>query len=198
MAAKRPTPPKEPRRSSVRFNAVKHGIFSVSPVIPFAEREADWRNFRDSIFESINPEDGLQIALADRVAALLWRMMRIIRYERESVANLQAGIGQDWALGYRMAGQERPREVTPRVIKEMNEMLMARLMPGDITLNKIMRYETRLHRHLLQTLHQIALLKRWTGTLPHNSKHGMASLDPPVPNRNHPALPQGPSLTSSA
>ena len=47
-------------------NAVKHGIFSVSPVIPWFEDDEDWFAFRDSIFESLQPQGWLQLALADR------------------------------------------------------------------------------------------------------------------------------------
>ena len=41
-----PSPPVEP----VTFSAVKHGIFSVSAVVPWFACEADWLAFRDSIF----------------------------------------------------------------------------------------------------------------------------------------------------
>jgi len=77
-------------------------------------------------------------------------------------------------------------------------MAMLRLLPDEETLNKIMRYETCLHRHLLQTLHQMALLKGFRKTLPHNSKHGVASLDAPPYNRNKAPLTTGPALTTPA
>jgi hypothetical protein len=83
------------------------------------------------------------------------------------------------------------------MLDRIDRMLMDRLLPDDTTLNKIMRYETRLHRHLLQTLHQLALIKGFRQSLPHNSKHGIASLDPAPPGRLA-ALPQGPSLSSGA
>ena len=38
-------------------------------------------------------------------------------------------------------------------------MLMARLLPGAETSEKVQRYETKLHRFLLQTLHQLLVLK---------------------------------------
>ncbi|HEV8574183.1 MAG TPA: hypothetical protein VGR43_05685, partial [Dehalococcoidia bacterium] len=80
-----PHPPVEPERSTVRFNATKHGILSVSPVIPFFEDEDDWAAFRDSIFEDLKPEGGMQHAMVDRIAALQWRIMRVLRYEREVI-----------------------------------------------------------------------------------------------------------------
>lgn len=193
----RQTGPKTPQgKATVKYNALRHGILSESPVLPNVESEEDWHQFRDSIFESLQPQGGLEGALADRVAALLWRLARIVRYERESVANSQSHIHANVALAYRI--EERPLPDAPDVewIERVDNQLMATLIPDEDTLNKIMRYETRLHRHLLQTLHQLSLIKGFRQTLPHNSKHGIASLDAPGYKRNKPALPQGPSLST--
>ena len=38
-------------------------------------------------------------------------------------------------------------------------MLSARLLPGSETAEKMLRYETRLHRFLLQTIHQLLVLQ---------------------------------------
>jgi hypothetical protein len=38
-------------------------------------------------------------------------------------------------------------------------MLMARLLPGDEILDKILRYETKFHRLLTQAMDQMAALK---------------------------------------
>ena len=199
MSSEESPTPIEPRESLVQFNAVKHGIYSVSPVIPWFEDEDDWLAFRDSIFESLRPEGGLEQALADRVALLLWRLMRIIRYERESVTNSLSAVRRDLETAIYLRDEQLPAdEVTPQMKTEMDRMAMDRLLPDDQTQNKIMRTETRLHRHLLQTLHQLALIKGFRHNLPHNSKHGVASLDAPPYNRNKPALPQGPSLSSGA
>jgi hypothetical protein len=154
-----PDPPIEPTKSPVRFNATRHGILSVSPVVPLFEKEADWRAFRDSIFESINPQGGLEIALVDRSAAILWRMMRVLRYEREVITASISSIARDMALARSITGEKTPEGLTRKMKEEMDSWAMARLLPGDADLNKIMRYETRLHRHLLQTLHQLYALR---------------------------------------
>ena len=189
---KRGGPKTKTGKAIVRFNALKHGVTSESPVIPVVESEDDWLTFRESIFQSIQPHGGLEEALADRVAVLLWRLMRIVRYERESVANAQARVGRDLAVAAAYARKKLPSEPTPEIVERIDRMLMDRLLPDDATLNKLMRYETRLHRHLLQTIHQLALIKGFRQSLPHNSKYGMASLDPP-PFTRVPALPQGPN-----
>jgi hypothetical protein len=154
-----PATPKEPGVSAVTFNAVKHGIFSVSPVIPWFEDEEDWYAFRDSIFESLQPRGGLEQALADRAATLMWRLMRIVRYERESVAASLSDVGRDLRLARAYGHEEMPKKMTAKLKGEMDRMAMRRLLPDELTVNKIMRYEARLHRFLLQTLNHLSLLK---------------------------------------
>lgn len=165
-------PPIEPQRSPVTFNATKHGILSVSPVIPWFETEEDWLAFRDGIFESIQPEDFLQSVLTDRVATIAWRMLRLIRYEREHIAGSLRDVARDMVLGARLAREDVPGPGTTGRKERMDSMAMHRLIPGEHTLDKINRYETCLHRHLLQTLRQIAALKKWTGDLPPRLRTG--------------------------
>jgi hypothetical protein len=68
----------------------------------------------------------------------------------------------------------------------MDRMLMARLLPGDETLDKVMRYETKLHRFLLQTLHQFMVVKGLRK--PGGRYYGESSLNPPGLTQ-----PRGPS-----
>jgi hypothetical protein len=171
-------PPVEPTRSPVRFNAVKHGILSVSPVIPYFENEDDWEDFRNSIFEELAPEGGLQSALADRVASLLWRLMRAVRFEREVVTAAIMKVGSD--LQTADSYLRNPQQAMTEQLKErMDHMALSRLLPDDRDLNKLLRYEGRLHRHLLQTIHQIKLLKG-IGSLPTGSSLGQPNVDAPA------------------
>jgi hypothetical protein len=38
-------------------------------------------------------------------------------------------------------------------------MLMARLLPGEELMDKVLRYESRLHRYLLQMIYMIMVMK---------------------------------------
>jgi hypothetical protein len=169
-------PPIEPTRSPVRFNAVKHGILSVSPVVPYFESEDDWYDFRDSVFESIQPEGGLQQALADRVATLLWRLMRVVRYEREVVSESMIMIGPDIKIADSYLGEPK-MELTPELKARMDRMAMRRLVPDEQSLSKILRYEGRLHRYLLQTIHQLKLLKGISAPA-QQSRRGVPNISP--------------------
>lgn len=183
-------------RNRIRHNALKHGILSTEPVLPWVEKQEEWDAFRDSIFESIQPEGGLEGALTDRVAGLLWRLARAVRAEVEATVNAQSQIGANIGMIYEMQQKPVPDLPDEEFKTLADQQLMATLLPDEKTVGLIMRYETRAHRHLLQTLHQLALIKGFRRNLPHNSKHGVANLDPPSYNRNNPALPQGPSLTT--
>ncbi len=186
-----------------RLNALRHGVLSESPVVPLVEREEDWLANRERIWSSLDPHGGLEENLAERVAVLFWRLRRIVRFEREVVNAAQRNVPRDYAIAARFGGDNAPKPLTPKVMDELDSMLLSRLLPEEYHLHKIIRgacpersrRETHLHRLLLPTLHQLALVKGFRQTLPYNSKHGVAELDPPPPTRV-PALPSGPALSN--
>ena len=81
----------------VRLNAVKHGVFSTTPVIPGIEREEDWEAHLRGILESLAPEGLLEVKLTRRTAALLWRLERLERYETDSISLAQERVEEDLA-----------------------------------------------------------------------------------------------------
>ncbi len=86
-------------------------------------------------------------------------MYRVVRFESESINRYLHDVPKDWRLSERLSRRETRREPTQEMVEKMDAMLMARLLPGEETLEKVMRYETRLHRFLLQSVHQLVLLK---------------------------------------
>ena len=85
-------PKTEEGKSIVRLNAIQHGGLSTVPVIPGLEREEDWQAHRAGVLSSLTPEGHLEMALADRVALLLWRLARIARYECGIIDSAQKRI----------------------------------------------------------------------------------------------------------
>jgi hypothetical protein len=73
-------------RAAVRFNALQHGVLAAAVVVPGVEREEDWQAHRAGILASLGPVGALEEALAERVAAALWRLRRVERFEAESIA----------------------------------------------------------------------------------------------------------------
>ncbi len=146
-------------KAVVRLNAVRHGVLSVSPVIPVLESEEDWQAHRAALLASLAPEGHLEQTLAERAALVLWRLQRLARYEREAIVNAQDLIGDDLALAARYSHETLPTKPTPKIMERIDRMLAARLLPDEHTLNKIMRYEAHLNRQLYQALHELEALK---------------------------------------
>ena len=78
-----------------RWNATRHGIRSPAPVIPGLEKAEDWEDHRDGVLDSLSPEGHLELVLAERVALLSWRLHRVTRYERETIALSQEKVEDD-------------------------------------------------------------------------------------------------------
>jgi hypothetical protein len=71
------------------MNSTKHGILSPKPVVSHFESESAWKKHRDSILESLDPQGGVEQALAERVALNSWRLNRVVVYETEQVRGQQ-------------------------------------------------------------------------------------------------------------
>ena len=78
-----------------RWNATRHGIRSPAPVVPGLEKAEDWEAHRDGVLESLSPEGHLELVLAERVALLSWRLHRVTRFERETIALSQEKVEED-------------------------------------------------------------------------------------------------------
>ncbi len=146
-------------KAVVRLNPVRHGILSLTPVIPLLESEEEWQAHRTAILASLAPEGHLENMLAGRAALLFWRLQRLALYERESILIAQHNIGEDIALSALIGHKPLPEKLTPEIIEDMDRLLMQRLIPGEASLNKIMRYEAHLNRQLYQALHELEALK---------------------------------------
>lgn len=176
--------PKTPEgKAAVRRNPIKHAVLAQTPVIPLVEKEEDWQRLREGVFEYFRVEGAMEEALADRIAGIIWRLYRVVRFESESINRYLHDVPKDWRLSERLSGRKTRREPTQEMVEKMDAMLMARLLPGEETLEKVMRYETRLHRFLLQSVHQLVLLKgmRKGGA---GRYYGLSDMDPPgLPGR---------------
>src|SRR5215203_6926723 len=82
-------------KAVVRWNATRHGISSPAPVVPGLEKTEDWQEHRDGILDNLAPVGRLEVALAERIALLSWRLHRVTRYETEAIAISQESIVDD-------------------------------------------------------------------------------------------------------
>ncbi len=182
------TGPKTARgKARVRLNPVKHAVLSQTPVIPLVEKKEDWLRLRAGVFESVQPVGMLEELFADRIAYCFWRLFRSVRHETESISGYLESVPGDWRFGRAMRGLPEPGELTEEHVEEMSRMLMKRLLPGDETLTKVMRYETKVHRFLLQTMHQLLVLQN----LRKRGRWGSPMDVPSSDRQQSPMLPEG-------
>jgi hypothetical protein len=118
-----------------RWNSTRHGIRSPAPVIPGLEKAEDWEEHRDGVLESLSPEGHLELVLAERVAVLSWRLHRVTRYERETIALSQEKVEDDLmkiqSLNPIISGALHPQDVrmdfedakkTQRLLKKLSKL----------------------------------------------------------------------------
>ncbi len=150
-----------------RLSAVRHGLRSREIVIPGLEEAADWDTFREDAVEALDPLGAVEYALAERAAELLWRLRRVSRAEREA------------AVGEHRDRERKERETRDRAAATARELgpknfyasafadTAARPMPGfeqdpfpriDL-ITAISKYEARLNRQFLHTLHELQALQ---------------------------------------
>lgn len=100
-------------KAVARMNATKHGLRALTPVIPGVEDPEEWEEHRTGILESLAPVGKLEAVFADRVALILWRLQRVVRYESEVVAcRQQAGTPAE--VWFQQTAPEWPEWAPPR------------------------------------------------------------------------------------
>jgi hypothetical protein len=146
-------------KARVGRNAIQHGIFAQTPVLPLVERQEDWDELRQDVINWFDLEGPFMESLGERAAFLIWRLRRVGRFETLSIRDYMDDVPEDWQASLQLEGRDKPDSLSPADIREMDRMISSRLMPDDSAMDKITRYEARLHRYLLQTLYQISVLK---------------------------------------
>jgi hypothetical protein len=89
-------------KALVALNAVSHGIYAQAPVVPGLERAEDWDAHRAGVCTSLSPLGHVEETLAERIAVLLWRLRRVVRFETESIALGQELVEEDLDRDYRL------------------------------------------------------------------------------------------------
>jgi len=147
-------------KAAVRHNAVKHGLRSDAPVIPEFESFEEWEQFRDGIIAHYAPEGRLEAMLAERVASLLWPLNRAARWETEMTAHNLDDIPDDLATaagyGERALGIPREKSIT---MDKIDMMVSRRMLPSKDAMERVIRYESHLHRQWVQTHHELEAIQ---------------------------------------
>ena len=169
-------PRTEAGKAAVRLNALQHGIWSASPVVPSLEREEDWQGHLDGILASLAPSDYLESCLAERIAGLIWRLRRVTAFETETMMTAVGDVNDGWAreeaavkeLARRELAHKEPAKTSsyawdakkpPSKAEWMARRRADLIIPPGPTLDRVTRYEAHLHRQLLQTMHELEALQ---------------------------------------
>jgi hypothetical protein len=70
----------EQGKAAVRYNAVSHGFFSKSLLMPGEERSL-LDTFRDRFMDELKPEGELETVLVERMVSSAWRLRRMLGVE---------------------------------------------------------------------------------------------------------------------
>src|SRR5918995_7419329 len=137
-----------------RWNSTRHGIRSPSPVIPGLEKAEDWEGHRDGVLESLSPEGHLELVLAERVALLSWRLHRVTRFERETIALSQEKVEEDLMERQLLFGPSIPAAVHPQDVRIDHEEAKKtqRLLKKLFTLPGEKRLSTEEAAHVLSAV----------------------------------------------
>jgi hypothetical protein len=140
-ARPRGRPPKI--RHSPALNALRHGILSTNPVIEEVEEQADWDAHLAGQIAALKPVDDLELVLTHRIALTLWRLNRLIGFERHALRPSERYLSELTALRRGLNGAS---------------VLLDRVFPiGSV--EHIQRYEAHLHRMFLKDLHELEALQ---------------------------------------
>src|SRR5215213_4041751 len=137
-----------------RWNATRHGIRSPAPVVPGLEKAEDWEAHRDGVLESLSPEGHLELVLAERVALLSWRLHRVTRFERETIALSQEKVEEDLMERQLRFGPSIPAAMHPQDVRMDHEdaKKTQRLLKKLPTLPADKRLSTEEAAHVLLTI----------------------------------------------
>ena len=141
------TGPRTPAGKAVASrNAISHGIMAPHPgIIEGLETEEEWDRHIDGIVTNLAPEGALEEELADRLATLLWRLRRVTRYETAVINHQVSTTRQDLIVAdsYLAPTRDDIPDPAPLRVAAHKEK---RVIPSDAHVDKIMRYETHIHR----------------------------------------------------
>jgi len=147
-------------KAIVARNAITHGLTSNAPVIPGMEDPAEWQRHLQGMIESLQPHGWHETVLAERIALYLWRARRAVAVELAEIAARQAAARKEVQVAAAYAAGTLAQGILPDVSDETLASARARrMLPDDVSLRKITRYEAHLHRQYVSCLHQLEALQ---------------------------------------
>jgi hypothetical protein len=179
------TGPRTPEgKTSVRLNALKHGLLSEEVLLP-GEDEGALRKIAESLRAQLQPVGELETLLVGRIISLLWRLRRLVRVEASIFAwelygelaeraERQARAQESTMASMLIASHtsvtdkrkhgealERAEEMRVKQDAETATLGLTFVRDADKTnaFSKLSRYETTIERGLYRALHELQRLQ---------------------------------------
>jgi hypothetical protein len=143
------TGPRTPEgKAVVALNSIKHGLLS-KEVLLAGEDETALVELGKRLRHQLAPLGELELLLVDRIIAAAWRLMRILKIEREM-------------MDHEVADKESSRRAYSRN-KRQEPVTLWDALESDFqyrdTLGKFMRYESHLERGMYKAMHELQRLQ---------------------------------------
>jgi hypothetical protein len=143
------TGPKTPEgKALVALNPIKHGLLS-KEVLLAGEDETALVELGKRLRHQLAPVGELELLLVDRIVAAAWRIMRILRIEREM-------------MDPEVSDKESSRRVYSRNKRQKPVTLWEALeydFKNRQTLDKFLRYEAHIERGMYKAIHELQRLQ---------------------------------------
>jgi hypothetical protein len=167
--AQKCTGPRTPEgKATTRLNALKHGFFAsdvVNPVLDGPARSEEFNSILDALLDDVQPESARERLLVDEVAACCWRIRRLLRYEcreswvdednfRRRARTETPSEAMAALMGY---DQQTARKRTFRKLHSAG--LDSLILPSEIDIDKIVRYERLIKRNLYRALYTLEQMR---------------------------------------
>ncbi len=174
--AQKSTGPKtEQGKENTGANALKHGLFSTSPVITnprFNESQEEYDLLKESLTQELKPSSTLQTHLVQKIVDSLWRYRRLINSEKSSIQQAANPNDQDafWAMieEAKFKHHLKSPDASESDKEAYNEYVANRKdeppaesasVPSGADSLTFGRYESRLDRQLHRSFRMLRLLK---------------------------------------
>lgn len=122
--AQKSTGPKTPQgKATVSKNALKHGLRSFSLAVPIMESPEDWEAHRKALLHDLQPVGYMEGILADRLAGILWRLNRVVRYESLQITSTMEAASENYKEDADLWRTENPLEKARKDYQETADLV---------------------------------------------------------------------------
>ncbi len=151
-------------KARVSRNAIKHGIHAIHPVvIADFESVAEWEDFYEGYRESLQPEGTVEEDIVYNIAANRWRQRRVIHAEtaeiNEQVWKTADDLGFADAYANSITKEHEPDQMPDPDPLRVLIRQQSRVIPSSTALDRLVRYESHLHRVCSQLHIQLEVIQ---------------------------------------